>query len=259
MSFFRSQPGASALSALLFLALPALGLAAQGIGLNHEEEYGACLRLSIDDPEQALQSALIWKDQGGDAPAEHCAALALISLGRYGEAGDRLLELADNLESGRVKLRAEVLAQAAQARFLSGDLSDAARIQGRALDLAPDNIELWIDRALTLAANQQYWEAIDDLNEANTLDASRSDVLIYRANAYRHLETYELAMEDIATALSLEPDNVDALLERGNLFRLLGQEEAARDDWVRVTTQAPDSPAAAAAQTNLEMLDVRIE
>ena len=72
---------------------------------------------------------------------------------------------------------------------------------------------------------------MDDFNEASTLAPTRADVLIYRASAYRYLETYDLALEDIEAALVIRPESPEALL-------------------------APRSAAADAAQANLTMLDV---
>ncbi len=237
-------------------ALGVDGAGAQGLGVDHALEYGACLELTGSDPEQALESARVWSEAAGGDAAEHCAALALVSLNRYEEAAEKLEILADNLRPEMLHLRADVLAQAGQAWYIAGELEKAVTIQTKAIALAPEDLELRIDRGLTLAADGQYWSAVDDLNEANTLDPTRADVLIYRASAYRYLETYDLAFEDIEAALTLRPDSAEALLERGNIFRLIGQEEAARDDWVRVTTLAPRSPAADAAQANLTMLGV---
>lgn len=231
------------------------GAGAQGLGVDHALEYSACLELTGSDPEQALESARVWSEAAGGDAAEHCAALALVSLSRYEEAAEKLELLADNLHPDMLHLRSDVLAQAGQAWYIAGDLERAIAIQTKAIALAPGDLELRVDRGLTLAADGEYWSALDDLNEANTLDPTRADVLIYRASAYRYLEVYDMALEDIEAALTLRPDSPEALLERGNIFRLTGQEEAARDDWVRVTTLAPRSPAADAAQANLTMLD----
>jgi hypothetical protein len=54
----------------------------------------------------------------------------------------------------------------------------------------------------------------------------------------------------------LEPGNPEALLERGILHRLAGDDAAARSDWLEVTIIAKGTPTAAAAQNNLEKLDV---
>lgn len=232
---------------------------AVGLGVDHEAEYRACMTLAHDDPAQALQSAIVWADQGGGVAAEHCIAVAMMSQGRFGESAERLETLAESLGPKHAHLKSAVLAQTGQAWFIAGDLKKAARVQTAALELAPEDPELHIDRGMTLATNGQYWEAVDDLNEANSLAPGRADILVFRAAAYRHLEAFDLAISDLEAALAIQPDNVEALLERGNLHRLQGRDDEARDDWLRVTSVAPESPAADAARANLERLDVKKE
>jgi len=137
--------------------------------------------------------------------------------------------------------------------------SSALAAQSAALSLEPDNVELLIDRSVTLAQARNYWEAIDDLNRALELAPGRGDVLVLRASAYRYVDALDLAAEDLAAALAHNPDDVEALLERGILRRLTGDDDGARADWVRVVSLDPQGPAAEAARDNLERLDVKTE
>jgi tetratricopeptide (TPR) repeat protein len=118
----------------------------------------------------------------------------------------------------------------------------------------PDNIELRIDRAITLASLDRYWEAIDDLNLANEQAPGRADILVYRASAYRQVEAYDLAMEDANQALDLDPSNAEGFLERGLLNFARGDLEAARSDWRQIMLIAPGTPAAQIAEENLTAL-----
>ena len=226
---------------------------------GRKADYEACMKLAEEDPAKAKASADAWAAKDGGAPAEHCLAVALIGLGRHVEAAKILERLADDYGPGRDELKVALLAQAGQAWFLAGVLDRAGAVQTAALDLAPRDVDLLIDRSLTLAAGKLYWGAIDDLNEANALAPTRSDILIYRASAYRLLESYGLAMEDIQAALLIDPKEPVALLERGNLYRLTGEDELARDDWARVIALAPASDAAGAARENLRNLETGAE
>jgi len=226
---------------------------------GRKADYEACMKLAEEDPVNARASAEAWAAQDGGAPAEHCLAVALIGLGRHAEAAKILERLADDYGPGRDELKVALLAQAGQAWFLAGVLDRAGAVQTAALDLAPQDVDLLVDRSLTWAAGELYWRAIDDLNEANAVAPARPDVLIYRASAYRLVESYELAMEDIQAALSIDPKEPVALLERGNLYRLIGEDELARDDWARVIALAPASDAADAARTNLHSLEAGAE
>ena len=246
---------------LLCLALPAAAQEdAGGFGEGEAaKDYADCMTLARSQPEQAFENATAWEGVGGAEAARHCAAVALLGLGHYGEAAGRLQALAEAVKGPQAGLRPGLLAQAGQAWMLAAEPLRAYAVQSAALKLEPENVELWIDRAVTLATAENYWEAIDDLNEAESLAPARADILIFRASAYRFVEANDLALEDVDRGLSLDPNNPEGLLERGILRRLKGDEAGARADWLKTLTVAPGSPAAQAAQANLEALDVKAE
>ena len=217
------------------------------------------MSLARTAPDEALESAAAWEAKGGEAAAVHCAAVALLSKGLYPEAGLRFEDLAGGLSGAQARLRVDALAQAGQAWLLAGDYQRAHTAQSDALKADPTNPDLWIDRALTRALSENYWEAIDDLNEAENLAPDRADLLIFRASAYRFVEAFDLALEDANRGLQLDPDNPEGLLERGNIRRLQGDDDGARADWLQVVTLAEGSPAAESAQANLAAMDVKTE
>ncbi len=239
--------------------LPTTPARAQDGAAEQEREYQDCMILARAAPADGFDSALAWASLGGGDGARHCAAVALIELGQYREAARRLERLAAELRAGKPALSLEVLVQAGQAWILAGDTARAHAVQSAALDIDPDNVELLLDRGITLATAKSYWEAVDDLNRALELAPGRSDLLTLRASAYRSLDALELAREDIARALTHAPDDPDALLERGMLRRLAGDAAGARDDWLRVIGLTEGTPTAAAARANLEKLDVKVE
>ena len=217
------------------------------------------MALAQQDPRRAFEQAEIWAAQvgvlGGAQAARHCAAVALIGLGRHVEAGQRLETLAADMPASAAAPRARVLGQAGQAWLMSGEGNKAARAFGQALALAPGDIELLIDRSIAHATAGNHWEAVDDLNRAHDLGPGRADILVLRASAYRALEATDLAADDLERALALDPGNPDGLLERGILRRLAGDSAGARADWNRILETAANSPAAQAARNNLSNLD----
>src|SRR5689334_448562 len=100
------------------LAAPAM---AQPLPAVEAENYERCMALARKEPSAGWETALQWESRGGRHPAEHCAAVALIGLGQYGEAGKRLETLADEMRRAPPDLLAEVLGQAGQAWLLAGD------------------------------------------------------------------------------------------------------------------------------------------
>jgi tetratricopeptide (TPR) repeat protein len=244
------------LTGLVTATTPAAVLA-QGEEIDPAAQYEDCLLLAEVEPEEAFESASAWQAMGGGEPARHCAAVALIGLGHYVEAGERLENLANKLNrQGEPHLSLTALAQAGQAWLLAGDLERAYAVQTAALERAPGDAKLLVDRAVTLAAAENYGEALIDLNRALDLAPGRPDILIYRASAQRYLDDLAAALEDVDRALVLAPDQPEGLLDRGNLRRLENDLAGARADWQRAATLADGLPTGDAAQANIETLEL---
>lgn len=220
-------------------------------------EYDQCIELAMREPEVGFERAMAWRDLGGGIAARHCVAVALYGLGHFGESALRLERLVqENADAG---LRISLLGQAGNAWLMAGEIERANAALTAGLELAPNNLDLLIDRSLVLAAAENYWETVDDLNRALDIDPDNSDALIFRASAYRYLDSLDLAADDVNRALQLNGDHVAAYLERGNIRRLRGDNSGARDDWLQTIKLAPDSPAADAARRNLEKMDIKSE
>jgi tetratricopeptide (TPR) repeat protein len=218
------------------------------------ETYARCMKLARQDPAAAQSLADAWRRRGGAHPAEHCAAVALISLGKYKEAATRLQALARAMTKAPTSLRADVLDQAGQAWLLAGDPVQAYAAAGEAVSLAPGDPEILIDRSEAAAANGFLDRAVADLDRVLTRDPNRIDALVYRASANRGLDRLDPARADINRALALAPRSPAALLERGNIRRLQGDRDGARHDWDEIGRLAPGSPADMAARANIERM-----
>lgn len=228
---------------------------------EQSKQYAACMVLARDHPQDAYDSAGAWLAENGGAPAQHCRAAALIGLDRYAEAADLLIQTANELATtdARVDILADLYGQAAQAWLMAGDGEQALVAENAAVELAPDDVELRIDRAVVQVAVGQYWEAIDDLNRANELAPERADILVLRASAYRYVESPELALDDIGRAIAIDAGNAEAYLERGILEAETGDPAAARADFLKAVELAPESPTAEAAQARLQQLDLPVQ
>ena len=218
------------------------------------DTYGYCMKLAKLNPAAAQRLAEEWHKRGGAHPADHCAAVALVEMGRYREAAMRLETLSQTMTKAPASLRAEVLDQAGQAWLLAGDPVQAYAMAREAVALQPADPELRLDRAEAAASAGYFDRAIGDLNIVLKADPNRADALIYRASAYRALYRLDAALADIDAALTRAPDSAPALLERGNIRRLMGNVDGARRDWQRVGEIAPGTRADIAARANLEHL-----
>ncbi|MBI3445335.1 MAG: hypothetical protein HY055_08215 [Magnetospirillum sp.] len=221
-------------------------------------EYRSCLTLARQKPEEGWEEAIAWHSLGGGEPARHCAAVALIGLGKYEEAARRLEALAGQSRREEA-LRAEMLAQAGQAWLLAGMPQKALAAQDTALKLLPGQPDLLLDKAVTLANVNHYDEVVGVLDALLRAQPNRIEAMVLRASAYRYLDKLDLAKDDIARALILDANYADALLERGIIRRLEGSTIGAREDWLKAIDAAPESSAAEAARRNLEMMDVKVK
>lgn len=243
-----------------FLLLAAALFVASGAGaatVDHERQYRSCLALVHTKPEDAFESALAWRDQGGGAPAEHCAALALLGLGKHEQAATRLEALAEALgPDGKVRPSA-VWAQAANVWLLGGEAERALGAIDRALALEPDRAPLLVDRARALGELGRHADALADLDQAVGLDPADDDALAFRASALRQLGRLDEALAAADRALAANSANPSARLERGLVRMQMADIAGARADWLETATRYAGTPAADAAQALLEELDLK--
>lgn len=226
--------------------------------INPKTEYRSCLQLARQKPEDGWEEAIAWTSLGGGEPARHCAAVALIGLGKLEEAAKRLESLAQQ-SRGTEALRAEMLAQAAQAWLQAGRVELALADLDTALGLVPNQPDLLLDKAVAMAQAAHYKDAVEVLTTLLKIQPNRVEAMVLRGSAYRYLDKLELAKDDIARALILDKDQPDALVERGMIRRIEENPNGAREDWIKAINAAPDSAAADTARRNLEIMDVKVK
>lgn len=241
------------LSLLIFLAAPAQGAEL----VDNRQEYTNCLALARQDASTAYEHAVGWQGLGGGEAALHCQAVALMYLGKNDEAAFRLERLAESSKQPPHR-RAEMLAQAAQAQLMLGNLERANADQTVALKLDPQNADLYVDRSVTLFATGDYQASVRDLDQAIILAPKKAEAFALRAAAKRFQDQVDAALKDADQAVALSGGTYpEALLERGILRRLKGDKAGARNDWVALLGQHPEGETADAARRNLELMDVK--
>ena len=245
------------LMVLGLLAGPLWPVATVAQSAVQSREYDQCIELAMREPDAGFERAIAWRDLDGGVAARHCVAVALYGLGQFHESALRLERLVqENVNPG---LQVSLLSQAGNAWLMAEEYERAHAALSVGLELAPDHLDLLIDRSLVYAAAENYWDTVDDLNRALDIDPDNADALVFRASAYRYLDSLDLAADDVNRALGFKPDHVAAYLERGIIRRLSNDPNGARKDWLHTIKLAPDSPAAEAARRNLEKLDIRAE
>src|SRR5471032_840843 len=238
----------------LLVSLPLAARAATDNAPSDSAHYRRCLEDSSANPALALADAEAWAKSGGGVPAEHCAALALVGLKRYAEAGARLDRIAGGRDAQSGEFRVALFDQAGNAWLLAGDGARAVQSFSSALTLSAGDADLFADLARAQAMVRNWHEVDLDLNAALQLSPRRADLLVLRASARRALKRYEDARADIETALKLKPGDGDALVERGLLRKQLGDLGGARRDF-QAALKTASSEAAAEAKENLDALN----
>jgi len=226
--------------------------------ITQSARYQACFLKTENAPREAFEDAIQWKNEGGGEPSVHCAAVALMALGLYQTAANRLESIAKSINKGP-GFKANLLGQAGRAWLLAGDAARAEAVATSALRLAPKDPRLLINRAQARAEIGDYSGAKIDLDSALAVVPNHIDALTFRAAAHRYLNNWPSAMADVNTVLMRNPNHPEALLERGILRRLNDNNAGARTDWLKLLEIAPNASAATAARANLEKMDLNIE
>lgn len=212
---------------------------------NHLRRYTECMALARREPLKALPAAEKWKTEGGGLGARHCVAISMYESGKFVPAATQLEALAKDVASDRPGLRAELLAQAGQAWMEANQAENAAAAQTKALELNPNDAELWVDRGLSYAAMRSWPRAIFDFDRALQLRPNRVETLVLRAAAWRNAGDPAKALADAERALRQAPDHSEALLEQGFAFLARGDRARANADFTKVLSAVPPGSEAA--------------
>lgn len=215
-------------------------------------QYEACLNRAQGDPSGALMLASSWARAGGGAPAEHCAAVALVGLRRFIEAGTKLDSLGQSPTTGDTAMRTAIYDQAGNAWLLAGQPDRAISSFTAALSIDPLDADLLADRARANAFKKNWARAESDLTAALMVSPDRADLYILRGSARHGMGRRADARADFEHALRLQPSNADALVELGTAKLEAGDVAGARADWQRVLNVAPGTAAAESARQHLE-------
>jgi tetratricopeptide (TPR) repeat protein len=216
--------------------------------------YDSCLSLAGLNPAAALGTASKWASEHGGAPAQHCAAVALVGLKRYGDAADKLDAL--GRAPGMGEFRPSLFDQAGNAWMLQGEIGKAVASFQAALVLSAGDADLYADLARAQAMQADWPEVESDLNAALAINPKRADLLVLRASARHAQNRVADARADVETALKLAPKNAEAMVERGSIRRDSGDWTGARQDFQAALTLNPAAETEDAARRNLAALDM---
>jgi tetratricopeptide (TPR) repeat protein len=201
-------------------ALLAILAAAAAPGDHANSRYLECVALVMEDIAAGRKAAQFWADNGGGPDAQHCLALADIAAGFPKLGAARLEEIAQRKDAGDDYVRARLLAQASEAWIEAGDTGRASAAIANAFKLTPTAGELYLTTAKVDGAKENWIEAIQSVDAAETAGFVSAETYLIRARAYKALGDFLLAAQDVANALKMDPANIDAYILRGELQQL---------------------------------------
>lgn len=148
-------------------------------------------------------------------------------------------------------------------RYLQGKLSEARGDFTKAIELDPDYLEPYVNRASVFLGMEAYDLALADLNFAIRRDPNLGAALNNRGQAYVALAKYDQAIADFTRGIELEPANAILLANRGRAYNKAKEFDLALKDLNRAVVLNPNGyrPWQRRATTYLEsgLLDMALE
>jgi len=111
---------------------------------------------------------------------------------------------------------------------------DSRRLAGESL------AEIRLERGIQYTRLRQYTRALHDFTVALQLKPDYVAAYINRASAYSRMEQYAKAFNDLAKAGALAPDNLSVYKVRGSINFLLGRFQDAAKDYRQYLAAKPD-------------------
>ena len=133
------------------------------------------------------------------------------------------------------------LKQVGRSLFLLGKHKQAIEVYTEAQRIGIDDWEVWYNKGLCYIQLKLYPEALDALQQSNTLQRHDSTYLQI-GKVHTLQENYEAAIEVYTEALDHSPDNPDLLTTVGLLYLRLGQNYRAFDYLGSSLAQDPRNP-----------------
>ena len=117
------------------------------------------------------------------------------------------------------ELRAELAFQQGNVLMMLGQVDSAIEAYSYAVELNPNNIELYNNRGVAYNIKDKLNCAITDFTKAIELNPNNAALYNNRAGVYIDKGDFDCAMLDCKKAMELDPDNVEAYNNRGLVHR----------------------------------------
>lgn len=125
---------------------------------------------------------------------------------------------------------ADDLTAQAQSAMNKGNADEAAKLFRRALEQAPDRVELYLLRSRALDSSGKLEEAIDAASKYIELQPDDAAGYLNRARIYSSQEKNEEALKDANKAIELSPKEPDGYYRRADIYTDMKKPAEAKAD-----------------------------
>ncbi len=121
-----------------------------------------------------------------------------------------------------------------------GNLEKALEEANAAVEMKPANATAHGQRGIARKLLQKYGEALQDFDEAITLDSHYWWAYAQRADVLSRMNDQEKALKDVNTGLAMKPDFVEGLRLRAWILNRMGKCKDAYADFQKVSQLSPN-------------------
>ena len=128
--------------------------------------------------------------------------------------------------------------------IMLGQIDKAIEAYSHAIELKPDDAQVYTNRGVAYYSKGKYDLAIQDLNKVIELNPDYPIAYTNRGMAYYSKSEYDLAIQDFNKAIELNPDYAETYYNRGELWLRLREWEKAKADLITAKKMGLDIVAA---------------
>lgn len=132
-----------------------------------------------------------------------------------------------------------------------GRNSQAIAELNQAIQLNPNDPNLYLNRGVTHYQDRNLTAALEDYNKALNLNPNFAEALSNRSQVYVAQQRYDEAINDASRAIQLNPNLTEAYLNRGNAYFGKNNLDGATQDYQKVLQLKPDPANQSKAYNNL--------
>jgi tetratricopeptide (TPR) repeat protein len=174
------------------------------------ERLVQCMARAETWPDQTAAYAHAWLKNGGGDQALTCQASAQFHRGEFASASRSFAALAAKNERVDRKKALKLHVQAALAAMRANDYTTSESEFAAALEIEPQDPDIWMDRATGRAVAQRYWDALSDANKALALMPDLPSALRLRGQIREKLGQDINAMADFERAAMIDEAEKEA-------------------------------------------------